>query len=484
MKFLVKIFPEITVKSRPVRQKFVSQLRRNLCNILSRIDADIKVEKFWDHLEVIPSTSTSEILDSLAEELCRIPGIQNVLTTSEHRFQTVHEIFEITLRENGNQLDGKTFCVRVKRKGQHDFKSTDVEKYVGGGLLEHTQATSVKLKDPDTVVHLEIDGERLFVIQKRLTGMGGYPLGTQERVLSLISGGYDSSLASYFTMRRGVKTNYCFFNLGGHAHEVGVKQVAHFLWAKYGSSHKVRFISVPFEKVTAEILDKVHHSHRGVILKRMMLRAAAHFADQMGIDALVTGEAVAQVSSQTLPNLAMIDRAVPNLVIRPLAMMDKQDIIDQTRLIGVEELTRNIPEYCGVISDKPTTNASQKMVDKGEEAFDFEVLKEAIEQAVSMNVDEVMDCKTSPVGNVEIVNTPASQDVIIDIRHPEEIDKRPLSLSNNEVVEMPFYSINSQFSSLNSEKTYLLFCEKGTMSHMHAIHLKSEGHENVKVYKR
>ena len=94
----------------------------------------------------------------------------------------------------------------------------------------------------------------------------------------------------------------------GAAHEIGVKQVAYYLWNKFGASHRVKFVAVPFEPVVAEILEKVENGLMGVILKRMMMRAAARVAERMGVEALVTGESLGQVSSQTLTNLSVIDR--------------------------------------------------------------------------------------------------------------------------------------------------------------------------------
>src|SRR5690606_41944273 len=109
-----------------------------------------------------------------------------------------------------------------------------------------------------------------------------------------ISGGFDSAVASFLSMKRGMRTHFLFFNLGGREHELAVKEVALFLWQRYGSSHGVHFITVPFEAVVAEILDKVENSQMGVILKRMMLRAATQVAEKAQIPALVTGEAIAQ----------------------------------------------------------------------------------------------------------------------------------------------------------------------------------------------
>ena len=148
-----------------------------------------------------------------------------------------------------DQLEGKTFCVRVKRRGKHDFSSIDVERYVGGGLNQHIESGRVKLTNPDVTVHLEVEDDRLLLIKGRYEGIGGFPIGTQEDVLSLISGGFDSGVSSYMLMRRGCRVHYCFFNLGGAAHEIGVRQVAHYLWNRFGSSHRVRFVAINFEPV-------------------------------------------------------------------------------------------------------------------------------------------------------------------------------------------------------------------------------------------
>lgn len=166
----------------------------------------------------------------------------------------------------------------------------------------------------------------------------------------LISGGFDSGVSSYMLMRRGCRVHYCFFNLGGSAHEIGVKQVAHYLWNRFGSSHRVRFIAIDFEPVVGEILEKVEDGQMGVVLKRMMVRAASQVAERYGVQALVTGEALGQVSSQTLTNLRLIDNASDTLILRPLISHDKEHIINLARQIGTEDFAKTMPEYCGVIS--------------------------------------------------------------------------------------------------------------------------------------
>ena len=121
-------------------------------------------------------------------------------------------------------------------------------------------------------VRIDIEDDKMMLVRARHVGLGGYPIGTQEDVLSLISGGFDSGVSSYMLIRRGSRVHYCFFNLGGAAHEIGVKQMVYHIWSRYSSSHKVRFIAIPFEGVVGEILEKVDNGQMGVVLKRMMAR--------------------------------------------------------------------------------------------------------------------------------------------------------------------------------------------------------------------
>ena len=276
MKFIIKLFPEITIKSQSVRLRFIKILNGNIRNILKTIDEEIKVVRHWDHIVV--RSKREELKPVIAEELTRIPGIHHILAVEEHSYTDVHNIFEQTLELYRDRLEGKTFCVRAKRRGKHDFSSQDVERYVGGGLNQHIATASVKLTHPQVTVNLEIEDDRLLMVTERREGIGGFPIGTQEDVLSLISGGFDSGVSSYMLMRRGCRVHYCFFNLGGAAHEIGVRQVAHYLWNRFGRSHRVRFIAIDFEPVVGEILENIDDGQMGVVLKRMMVRAASMVA--------------------------------------------------------------------------------------------------------------------------------------------------------------------------------------------------------------
>lgn len=482
MHFIVKVFPEIIIKSPPVRKKFIKQLRDNLRVLLANLGVAIDVQRDWEKIEIRCPEADTQITAQVADVLARTPGIANFALIHDYPLGDLDSIFQNTLRHWRDQLAGKTFCVRAKRVGKHDFSSVQVEQYVGGGLLHNSDAKGVSLHKPDITVPLEIKDGRLWVLTSKTQGLGGFPLGAQDPVLSLISGGFDSTVSTYLCIKRGLRAHYCFFNLGGRAHEIGVKEVAYYLWNKYGASHRVKFVTVPFEDVVKEILEKVDNAYMGVILKRMMLRAAEKVAESLEIPALVTGESVAQVSSQTLINLGAIDRVIDTLVLRPLATMDKGDIIDISRKIGTESFAASMPEYCGVISVNPTTKARMHKVEREENNFDFTVLERAIAERRAQNIDELVNELDADL-SVPVVGDINAGQIVIDIRHPDEQENNPLRLDGIEIKTIPFYSLNNQFANLDSSKQYYLYCQKGVMSQLHAANLKDAGHLNVGVYR-
>ena len=485
MLFLVKLFPEIIIKTRPVRRRFIRQLRKNIRSVVSEFDPAVCVAGEWDNLQVQTSTDEPALIAQISERLACTPGIAKFLHVDKYPRTDLDAMLDLALEYYREKLVGKTFAVRCKRNGKHAFKSTDVERHVGAGLNAQTDAVGVRLKDPDVTVLIEVRDDVVFMVRDQRAGMGGFPLGCQDSVLSLISGGFDSSVSSYLCIKRGLQTHYCFFNLGGRAHELAVKEVALFLWMKYHSSHRVKFISVPFEGVVEEILNRVDNAQMGVILKRMMLRAAEQIAAGLQIEALVTGESVAQVSSQTLPNLAVINSVTDALVLRPLATTDKQQIIDIAREIGTEEFSKDIPEYCAVISKKPTTRAKPHRIASEETRFDFAVLDAAIDNAKHQLITDLVADLDSKAAEIKILKTRASDSTVIDIRHPDEVELKPLILDGEtqpgELLNIPFYKLRSGFADLDKGKNYLLYCGKGMMSRLHAANLVDEGFVNVAV---
>jgi len=477
-KFIVKFFPEIMIKGSAAKRQMINQLYNNIYKILKNISQEIQLKKFFDKIELVCPV---EFVTEVRLALLQTPGIELVLEALQYdKIDTIDQIKEIVNSVMGSKIEDKTFVVRVKRSGTHTFRSVDIEQTVGGFMLARNKKTKgVKLKGAEFTINLELLNNQLNIITHRYQGLGGFPIGTQGDILSLMSGGFDSTVASYLTMKRGIKTHFIFFNLGGIAHEIGVKQVAYYLWNKFGSSHRIKFISVPFDDVVTEIFNSTSEPYMGVTLKRLMLMASEKIADEMGIDALLTGESVAQVSSQTLRNLAIIDQVTNKLVLRPLSTMNKPEIMAIADNIGTRRFAESMPEYCGVISKGPVTHGSYERMEKEAKKFDYSVLDKAVENAIKINVDEI-DSDISDIGQMEVVSDLSSGEyTVIDIRQNDDCIK-----TSCETIKIPFYKLKGEFEKLPQDKQYLFYCDKGILSQLHAQYLKdAKNFTNIKVYR-
>ena len=476
-KFILKLFPEIMVKGSSAKRQMVGQLYNNLIKLLECFSSEIKIKKFSDKIEVI---SPVDVLTEVRQTILNTPGIEQVLEALQFdNMDTLEKIKVKVSQYMSKEIDNKTFVIRVKRSGKHEYNSTKIEQTVGGYMLAHSQAKGVDLHNPEVTIRLELINNQLNIITTKHTGLGGFPIGTQGDILSLMSGGFDSTVASYLTMKRGIKTHFIFFNLGGVAHELGVKQVALYLWNKFGASHRVKFVSVPFDSVIEEIFRSTHETYMGVTLKRLMIMASQQVADEMEIDALLTGESVAQVSSQTLRNLALIDQVSTKLILRPLATMNKPDIIHIANQIGTRRFAENMPEYCGVISKNPITHGSFKRMQREAKHFNYEILNQAVKESKTLYVDEIIDDITN-AAPIEVIHDISSKDyVIIDIRAEDACIE-----TSCKSIKIPFHKLKTEFKKLPQDKEYLLYCEKGIMSQLHAQYLRdAQEAKNVKVYR-
>ncbi|MFT5812768.1 MAG: thiamine biosynthesis protein ThiI, partial [Psychroserpens sp.] len=155
MKFIVKLQAEITIKSRPVRKRFTKILESSVKNVLRRVDDQVTTRMNWDNIEVNTTNNTPENRLKLIETLQSTPGIPMFLEVQQNSFTDLYDIYEKTLAVHAKSIENKTFSVRVKRTGKHDFNSMEVERYVGGGLNQQVESASVKLSKPDVTVYLE-----------------------------------------------------------------------------------------------------------------------------------------------------------------------------------------------------------------------------------------------------------------------------------------------------------------------------------------
>ncbi len=143
-----------------------------------------------------------------------------------------------------------------------------------------------------------------------------------------------------------------------------------------------------------------------------------------------------------------------------------------------------MPEFCGVISKNPTVKAVKAKIEAEEEKFDFSIFDSVVENAKNMDIRRIAEETVQQVTEVEMVSEFATNDVVLDIRSPEEQENSPLKLEGVDVKELPFYKLSTQFGDLDNSKTYLLYCERGMMSRLQALYLREQGFNNVKVYRK
>ena len=194
-KFIVKYFTEIMIKGDSAKKQMINKLFANLTKISNAISQDIVLKKFFDKIELVCPVEFAEILK---QKLLQTAGIEQLLEAIQ--IDNMHTLDDIKLAVNkymAKEIIGKTFVVRAKRVGTQDFKSTNIEQTVGGYMLAHNpQTLGVKLKGADYTINLELEHSKLNIITKKHAGMGGFPLGTQGELLSLMSDRYEATVES------------------------------------------------------------------------------------------------------------------------------------------------------------------------------------------------------------------------------------------------------------------------------------------------
>ena len=489
MKYIIKISPELTIKSKPVRKRSILKLKNNIKKHFDFNSIKVIINYSWDRITLeTPLNPPSSGGKELQNILKNIPWIAYFMEVETFLLpEDESTIFDFVLEKTKDfylkQIENKTFVVRVTRSWNHNFSSIDLERYVWWWLLSFSKNSKVQMKNSDIVVKIEVKDKKVHIIKEKIEWIWWYPVWFQNKVLSLISGWFDSWVSTYSMMKRWCEVDYLFFNLWGSAHELWVKQVSYYLWKTFSVPHKrARFLTVNFEEVIAELLTKVNHKFRWVILKRFMLKVASKISEKYYF-ALVKWDSLWQVSSQTLENMHVIDKASTNLVLRPLISYNKQEIINISKEIWTYNFACNMPEYCWVISDKPTTKASLSDILEQEEKIAESVLEKAIENLKIEFVSDIIEKYSDIESEIELTYLPEKNDIIIDIREEDDIKKRPLKIENNEILNITFFKINNEFEKLDQTKTYLFYCDKWVLSNLHWLYLKEKWFNNIKVFR-
>ncbi len=352
-------YGELSVKGAFTRRRMQSLLARNVEKALEKERVDHSGVRVTQGRIVVWSPDP---LDRGLDVLSRVFGVVGVAPAWHRRFTGLDEVLEWARDRSVEAVRGRRFKVEARRVGVEGFTSMDVRRRLGALLVD--EGGVVDLRAPEVVVNIEVRGEDVFLYHSEVRGPGGLPLGSEGRVLALVSGGFDSPVAAWMAMKRGTRVDIVFFNLGGREHELQARAVSEYLACRWGYGVRMDMYLAEMRWIFPILNARFPQGFWTVVLKRAMFIAAEALARRIGAKALVTGESLAQVASQTLHNLAVTDEAVEIMVLRPLIGMDKQETMDLARRIGTYPISEKTQEFCAIASPKPSTAVDRAKLNK------------------------------------------------------------------------------------------------------------------------
>jgi thiamine biosynthesis protein ThiI len=344
---------DIFLKSRRTQPGMIRRVLANVRQAIAETDCEASLEKLGSHRFALDAGDQS---DDVIERVTRVFGVASVSEMVELDSGNVDSLASQVARHTRDRVRGRTFGVRVKRRGNHPWRSYDLACKAGDLLVE--AGGTVNLDDPEEPVVVTVLDDRAFLVVERHRGPGGLPVGTQEPVLVLISGGYDSVVAAWMMMSRGTPVEFVHFTLSCSQSDHALA-VARSLWERWGYGTDPAVHVVEFQPVKEALLEQVDARMRQVALKVLMARAASQIARDRGILALVTGDALGQVSSQTLPHLVGVSEAAEVPLLRPLLGLPKESIIEFARRIGTAEISARAQEVCDLSEGRPVATGTR-----------------------------------------------------------------------------------------------------------------------------
>jgi thiamine biosynthesis protein ThiI len=343
-------YHEVALKQKN-RRIFEKKLRTNIAFALSDLVGQRMVMRGYGRLKIVLpfGFDEREKLEIVRSRLSNVFGIVNFGIGLSVGLD-IEDICEASLKV----IEGKSFnTFRVKTKRQNKnfpLNSTEVNKQVGAFIIEHFKNNGadvkVDLKNPDLTVYVEIVDKEVYVYADRFKGPGGLPVGSSGKVVALISAGFDSPIASLLMMKRGAKVVFVHFHSYPYPSYDSIEQVREIvkILSKY-QLHSKLYI-VPIAEAQRIIVLNAPVGLRTILYRRLMVRIAEKVAQIEGAEALVTGESLGQVASQTLRNIRVINQVATLPILRPLIGIDKEEIIQKAKEIGTYEISSQPYDDC------------------------------------------------------------------------------------------------------------------------------------------
>jgi thiamine biosynthesis protein ThiI len=370
-------YGEIALKGNN-RNYFEAQL---IQNIKDQLGANIPscfeyVKKISGSILVKLNEKGSQNLDQIQDVLMHIFGIVNF--SFAQSIEQDLEKLKLACWQQIKDQEFESFRVTTQRSNKNfPHTSEEINKLIGAHIFHNFQEKkAVSLKHADFECHIAIINDLALVSSKKHKGLGGLPVGTGNKAVALISGGFDSPVAAWQILKRGVQLRYVHFHSAPYTSKASMEKVTDLVaeLKKFGSSTKMYM--VPFADVQKEIMMKTPEKFRVILYRRMMMRIAEALARKEKCLALVTGDSIGQVASQTLENILAVSEAATLPIFRPLIGSDKEEIMLTARKIGTYDISILPHDDCctRLMPKKPETRADLNEVLEAEKALDISAL--------------------------------------------------------------------------------------------------------------
>lgn len=386
-------YGELSTKGRNKKmftQKLASNIKKALVDF-----PQVKVIPDYDFMYLDLHEAPEEAVIEKVKPIFGIQSISPVYIVEKDMEVAKKVVLDLLSQED---LEGKTFKI-MTRRSDHTFEmdTNQINLFLGDAVLEAFPDIKVQLKQPDITVRIDVRREHLMVSLKTIQGAGGLPVGTSGRVMLMLSGGIDSPVAGYLAMKRGMEIQCVHFASLPYTSPQALEKTKLLAAkiARFGGS--IQFLTVPFSRIQEEIKKSVPEAYLMTIMRRFMLRITDQLRENARALAIANGESVGQVASQTLDSMVAINDVTNTPIIRPVATMDKLDIIKVAEEIDTFELSIQPFEDCCTVFAPPSPKTKPKLekARQYEARLDVEgLIKEAVEGTV---IEEITANYTTPV---------------------------------------------------------------------------------------
>lgn len=342
-------YGELSTKGKN-RKDFIGRLAGNVEKVLADLE-NVKIYPKHDRMHIVLNGASFEEVDRRLKKVFGIQTYSPVIRTEktlEAIKKTALEIMQAVYKS------GMTFKVNTKRADHHfEYDTNQLNLMVGDYLFDNLQDPKVEMKHPDVVLRLEVRQDAVYISNQLLHGPGGMPVGTAGKAVMMLSGGIDSPVASYLALKRGVDIEMVHFFSPPYTSDKALAKAKELTGILANYCGKITFIAVPFAESQETIKEKLPEGYLMTIQRRFMLRLADMIREKRKGLAIFNGESVGQVASQTLESMAAINNVTTTPVIRPVATMDKTEIIRLAEEIGTFDLSVMPFEDCCTIFAPP-----------------------------------------------------------------------------------------------------------------------------------